>query len=127
MKKIEKIICCGQEIQIDNGIVKSPKKASELNYITAFYYCKKCKKEIRVYPSSKVAKEIEKKHQKKALTGFFRKELEKRGYHSFKDHGFIHHGEILLNELQEELAYTEMEILGEVKGDKAIIYLQPQC
>nr|CAG8601531.1 13488_t:CDS:2 [Entrophospora candida] len=49
-----------------------------------------------------------------------------KGYYIIKDTEYSHHGEIILRELQEDLSNLEMKILGEVKGDKAIIYLQPE-
>lgn len=122
-----KLVCCGQEIKLHHKLVKDPNKANELGFTTAFYYCEKCGQGIRVYPSSEVAKKTEKEFQEKSLVNFWKNELDKRGYYVIKKDGYEHHGEILLNKLKEELSDTEMKILGEIKGDQAIIYLQPDC
>ncbi|CAI2191617.1 4513_t:CDS:2, partial [Funneliformis geosporum] len=49
-----------------------------------------------------------------------------KGYYIIKDTEYSHHGEIILRELQDDLSSLEMKIIGEVKGDQAIIYLQPE-
>ena len=55
---------------------------------------------------------------------YWKDELSKRGYYIIKDTEYSHHNEVLLRELQSELADGYIEILGEVKDNKATIYFQ---
>ena len=127
VKEIEKLVCCGQEIKLHSTIVRKSEETEKTEYTVAFYRCEKCGKEIQVYPNSEIAWEMRKKSQEKALVKFFKKELEKRGYHCFEDKKYENHNDVLLANLKEVLSDTEMNIRAEKKGDKAIIYLESDC
>ena len=107
-------------------IIKEYHTSSNKDIIQANYSCPKCGKYIKIYPNQEKAKEMDEQEKEEALVRYWKDELSKRGYYIIKDTEYIHHGEIILRELQDDLSSLEMKILGEVKGDQAIIYLQPE-
>ncbi|WP_147410379.1 hypothetical protein [endosymbiont GvMRE of Glomus versiforme] len=106
------------------AIIKEYHVLSNKDIIQANFFCEKCGKYIKIYPNREKAKEMDERQKEKALVDFWRSELKKRGYHVIEDKEYSHHNEVLLRELQSELADGYIEILGEVKDDKAIIYFQ---
>jgi uncharacterized protein YktB (UPF0637 family) len=127
MNRIESLICCGQEL-IRNREETEKNKSQEERLIAVYNYsCEKCGKVIRAYSNEEQRKKLKKELQEKALVDFWREQLVKRGYRVIKDHGYKNHGEVLLAELKEELSDIEMVIKAELKGNKAVIYLQDNC
>lgn len=122
MKKIETLTCCGQELKYSSCSVDE-----NAGYQVIFYTCQRCGKYIKMYPSQEQSQKLDDLEKDKILTDFLIKELRQRGYHVFKDKEYKHHEEALLRELQCSLADLEIKILGEIKGEQAIIYLESDC
>jgi hypothetical protein len=68
MKKIESLICCGQELVTDKEIENNDQE--EKGIIVFYYSCEKCGKLIKIYPNQKKEQELERKVQEKTLVDF---------------------------------------------------------
>jgi len=123
MNEIETLTCCGQELKHNSSSL-----GENEGYQVIFYTCEKCGKYIKMYPNQEQAEKLEEIEKENALNDFLIKQIQQRGYHVIKKKDDKdEHGEILLKELRDELPDTEMSILGETKGDQAVVYLQPDC